>query len=308
MVLPSVGAVGQETRPRRVTNQNRADEQTKPPPKPPAKNPAVQTTPAKDEAIKISSNLVAVPVSVTDSSGQPVSDLKAQDFRLEEEGKPQEVVTLGEPGKTPLELGLLIDVFGSVYEKFQFQQQAASQFLRDVLKPNDAVSVFSIGLVPKLQQSRVVAIEKAISGVMSISSTKGPTAFFDSVSEAARYLSKAAEPGARRVLVVISDGEDNYSKHDTLSTALQETQRSECLFYSINPSGSSIRLNKISMKGQDAMATLASRTGGAAFLPERLEDLHAVFRQIAAELQAQYLLGYYSKDERRDGKFRRIVV
>jgi Ca-activated chloride channel family protein len=262
----------------------------------------------QDEAIKISSNLVAVPVSVTDASGQPVSDLKAQDFRLDEEGKPQEVVTLGEPGKTPLELALLIDVSGSVYEKFQFQQHAASQFLRDVLKPTDAVSVFSIGLAPKLQQSRVIAIESAISGVMNISPTKGPTAFFDSISEAARYLGKTADPGARKVLVVISDGEDNYSERATLDSALQETQRADCLFYSINPSGSSIRLNKISMKGQDGMVSLASGTGGAAFLPERPEDLNAVFRKIAAELQAQYLLGYYSKDERRDGSFRRIAV
>lgn len=308
LVLLPINVPGQDTRPRRVTNQNPTHAQTKPATKPPAQNPPVQAAPQKDEAIKISSNLVAVPVSVTDSSGQPVSDLKAPDFRLEEEGKPQEVVTLGEPGKTPLELALLIDVSGSVYEKFQFQQQAASQFLRDVLKPVDAVSVFSIGLVPKLQQSRVVAIENAINGVMSLNPTKGPTAFFDSVSEAARYLGKTADPGARRVLVVISDGEDNYSDHDTLVSALQQTQRADCIFYSINPSGSSIRLNEISMKGQDAMVRLASGTGGAAFLPERLEDLHTVFGQIAAELQAQYLLGYYSKDERRDGKFRRIVV
>ena len=296
-ILPSIGALAQDTRPRRVTKpQDPAESQTKP------------KLNDQDEAIRISSNLVAVPVSVTDASGQPVGNLTAQDFRLEEEGKPQEVVTLGEPGKTPLELALLVDVSGSVYERFHFQQQAASQFLREVLKPTDAVSVFSIGLTPKLQQSRVIAIESAVSGVMNISPTKGPTAFFDSVAEAARYLGKTADPGARRVLVVISDGEDNYSEHHKLDSALQETQRADCLFYSINPSGPSIHLNKISLKGQDAMVSLASGTGGAAFLPSKLEDLTAVFRQIAAELQAQYLLGYYSTDGRRDGKFRRIAV
>jgi len=296
-ILPSIGALAQDTRPRRVTKpQDPAESQTKP------------KLNDQDEAIRMSSNLVAVPVSVTDVSGQPVGNLTAQDFRLEEEGKPQEVVTLGDPGKTPLELALLIDVSGSVYERFQFQQQAASQFLREVLKPTDAVSVFSIGLTPKLQQPRVIAIESAVGGVMSIRPTKGPTAFFDSVAEAARYLGKTADPGARRVLVVISDGEDNYSEHHKLESALQETQRADCLFYSINPSGPSIHLNKISLKGQEAMVSLASGTGGAAFLPSKLEDLTAVFRQIAAELQAQYLLGYYSTDERRDGKFRRIAV
>jgi Ca-activated chloride channel family protein len=297
-----------------VTNpQDPSEAQTKPP----AQAPAVQTPPPKsdppkqkdqDEVLRISSNLVAVPVSVTDALGQPVSNLTAKDFRLEEEGRPQQVATLGAPGKTPLELALLIDVSGSVYDRFLFQQQAASQFLREVLKPTDAVSVFSIGLAPKLQQSRVTAIETAVSGVMNISPTKGPTAFFDSVAEAARYLGKTADPGGRRVLVVISDGEDNYSEHHKLDSALQEIQRADCLFYSINPSGPSIRLNKISLKGQEAMSSLASGTGGAAFLPDRPEDLKAVFRQIAAELQAQYLLGYYSTDERRDGKFRRIAV
>ena len=74
------------------------------------------------------------------------------------------------------------------------------------------------------------------------------------------------------------------------------------------PSGSSIRLNKISLKAQEGLATLASATGGAAFLPDNAEDLDKVFRQITAELQAQYLLGYYSPDERADGGFRRITV
>ena len=297
--------------------QNPAEAQTKPTTKPTVQPPTVQTPPPKsespqskdqDEVIRISSSLVAVPVSVTDASGQPVGDLTAQDFHLEEEGKSQQVVVLGEPGKTPVELALLIDVSGSVHARFQFQQQAASQFLREVLKPTDAVSVFSIGPTPKQVLARVTAVEIAVSGVMNIIPTKGPTAFFDSVAEAARYLGETADPGTRRVLVVISDGEDNYSKRYKLGDALQETQRADCLFYSINPSGPSIRLNKISLKGQEGMTSLATGTGGAAFLPDKLEDLSAVFRQIAAELQAQYLLGYYSTDERRDGKFRRIAV
>jgi Ca-activated chloride channel family protein len=85
-------------------------------------------------------------------------------------------------------------------------------------------------------------------------------------------------------------------------------QRADCLFYSINPSGPSIRLNKISIKGHDGMISLASTTGGAAFLPDGDAALDKVFRQIAAELQAQYLLGYYAPDERADGAFRRITV
>jgi Ca-activated chloride channel family protein len=107
---------------------------------------------------------------------------------------------------------------------------------------------------------------------------------------------------------VISDGEDTLCEKFGRGDALRELQRADCLFYSINPSGSSIRLNVISAKAQDGMAMLASATGGAAFLPNSDEDLDKVFRQIAAELQAQYLLGYYSPDERTDGAFRRITV
>jgi VWFA-related protein len=290
--------------------------QTKPAPKPTpppaaAQPPQKVETPPKqeqNETIKINSSLVAVPVSVTDASGEPVRNLGAEDFQIEEEGKSQQVVALGEPGKTPVELALLFDVSGSVFERFQFQQQAASRFLKEVLKPNDATSIFTIGLRPKLVQSRVVGVDRAVAAAFAVSPTKEVTAFFDTVVEAAKYLSKTAESGARRAMVVISDGEDTMSEKFGRGDALRELQRADCLFYSINPSGPSIRLNVISSKAQEGMALLASATGGAAFLPDGNEDLNKVFRQIAAELQAQYLLGYYAPDEGADGAYRRITV
>ena len=260
------------------------------------------------ETIKINSSLVAVPVSVTDAAGHPVRNLTAGDFQLEEEGKTQQVVSLGNPGKTPVEIALLFDITGSVFDLFQFQRQAALRFLKETLKPNDAVSIFTIGVKPKLVRSRVVGVNKAIAAAQSIQPTKQATSFFDTVVEAARYLGKTAAPGARRVIVVISDGEDMLSENYGLSDAMKELQRFDCLFYSINPSGPSIRLNKISTRGQDGMVSLASATGGAAFLPEGPKDLNEVFGRIAAELQAQYLLGYYSTDERTDGRFRKITV
>src|SRR5215475_168104 len=313
----AVSAIGQSESARLVTQtQKSAESQTKSAPKPTPTPAAVQSPkktenpPAQEqgETIKINSNLVAIPVSVTDAKGQPVRNLTAEDFQVEEEGKSQQVVALGEPGKTPVELALLFDVSGSVFERFQFQQQAASRFLNEVLKPNDATSIFTIGLRPKLVQSRVVSVNKAVAAALAVSPTKEATAFFDTVVEAAQYLSKTAESGARRAVVVISDGEDTMSDNYGLGDALRELQRADCLFYSINPSGPSIRLNKISLKAQEGMVMLASATGGAAFLPGSNEDLDNLFRQIAAELQAQYLLGYYSPDERTDGGFRRISV
>ncbi|MEN3333127.1 MAG: Ca-activated chloride channel [Blastocatellia bacterium] len=278
--------------------------QTKPKPDP------QQEVPAQDQEapVRLNSRLVLVPVSASDAAGRPVKDLKVEDVVIEEEGRPQEVVALGEPGKTPVEIALLFDVSGSTHGQFAFEQQAAVQFIRDVLKPGDGVSLFSIGMTPKMVKPRTTSGEQAIAGIMAISPLKEPTAFFDSIVEATHYLDKTADSGSRRVLVVISDGEENYSVSHKLNDALRELQKNDCLFYAINPSGGSIRLNTISTKGQRFMEALASETGGKAFNLAKVEDLESVFRQIAEELQAQYLFGYYANGERTGGGFKRIAV
>jgi Ca-activated chloride channel homolog len=256
--------------------------------------PAQSQSQNQDEAIRLTSRLVSVPLSVSDA---------------EEEGRRQTIAFLGEPGKVPVEIALLFDVSSSILGQFEFEQQAAVRFVKEVLKPADALSVFSIGARPKLIKARTTRGEDATSGLMAIPPpTKEPTAFFDSVVEAALYLGKTAESGSRRVLVVISDGEENYSERYKLDDALRELQKNDCLFYSINPTGPSFKLNTISVRGQSYMESMSAQTGGKAFVPEKSGDLEAVFRQIAAELQAQYLLGYYSTDTRADGGFRRITV
>jgi VWFA-related protein len=289
-----------------------ANSQQSEPPKtqqhsPPKAKPA-QDQDQDEPVTRLNSRLVTVPVSVSDAAGQPVKDLTAEDIVIEEEGKPQKVVALGEPGKTPVDLAMLFDVSGSVQGQFAFEQQAAVQFIKDVLKPSDAVSVFSIGVTPKVMRTRTTSGAEAVAGIMAIAPLKEPTAFFDAVVDAALYMDKTSDPGSRRVLLVISDGEENYSKRHTLSDALREIQKNDCLFYAINPSGGGIRLNNVSLKGQGIMDAMATQTGGKAFNVIKVDELQAVFRQIAEELQAQYLFGYYSTDERSDGSFRRITV
>jgi Ca-activated chloride channel family protein len=270
--------------------------------------PDTQKKEEQDEVIRLSSRLVLVPVSATDAAGKPVRDLTADDFIIEEEGRPQKVIALGEPGKTPVDIAILFDVSGSIQGQFAFEQQAAVRFVKEVLKPSDAISIFAIGTKPRLVRARTTNSEEAIQGLTSIEPAKEATAFFDSVAEAALYLGQVGDPGSRHVLVVISDGEENYSSVYGLSDAIRELQKNDCLFYSLNPSGASISLNIVSQKGQGYMEAMSNQTGGKSFLPEKIESLGAVFRQIAEELQAQYLFGYYSTDEHSEGGFRHISV
>ena len=291
------------TRPRRVLPEESKPAQD------PLQQPPKSAPQNQDDSIHLTSRLVLVPVSASDASGNPVRDLTAADFAIEEEGRPQPIVSLGEPGKVPTEIAILFDVSGSIHSQFAFEQQAAVRFIKEVLKPSDAVSVFAIGTTPSVVQARTTNGEDAIKGLMSIEPIRAATAFFDAIVDASLYLGKTADPGSRRVLIVISDGEENYSVRSTLSAGLRELQKNDCLFYSINPSGAALSSNNVvSLKGQGFMEAMSSQTGGKAFVPEKITDLEAVFRQIAAELQAQYLLGYYSTDERADGGFRRISV
>jgi VWFA-related protein len=172
-------------------------------------------------------------------------------------------------------------------------------------------------------------------GVRSIEPAldKGPTAFFDTVVEAAQYLNKNTPAQHRRVILVISDGVDNFSERvkktigatreeqeavgpvarqkindRVLAEVQREVQKADAVFYSINPAGETMHLNIITKRGQDGMHLIADATGGNAFVPERTEDLDPVFKQIAAELRGQYLLQYYSNSQTGGAEFRKIAV
>ncbi len=258
--------------------------------------------------IRVKSGLVMVPVSVTDSSGKPVFTLKSSDFKIEEDNRPESIAKMDEPGQTPLNIVLLLDVSGSTNPQFAFEQEAAKRFLEQVFKPGDAVWVSSVAAESQSLQNETHDVATALIELLHLEPTRGMTAFYDSVVDAARMLKRTPSLDARRVLVVLSDGEDNNSMRFRLGDTLREVQRADCIFYAINPGGTSIRLNQISMRAQEGMESLATETGGAAFLPNDPSDLERIFSRISTELRAQYLLGYYSSNPRADGTFRHIVV
>ena len=330
----------------------------------PTATPTATPRPADvDEGvIKVSSRLVVVPVSITDSNGQPVQGLTINDFRIAEEGRAQKIENVGTADAVPLDIALLFDVSASTDAMFRFQQQTAAQFLRDVMRPADRATIYTIGQKAALIQGRDTA-ERSIESVTTITPTKGATAFFDSVREAANYLRTNSPEGRRRVIVVISDGEDNFSvgvqragrltetnittaKGDTdfkklgsLIVAAQQKakgaerqkvaralQDADTVFYSINPAGSSYKLNQISLFGQENMQIFADQTGGSAFIPRfapidtrdeyanssnakrNQAALELIFRQLANELRAQYLVQYYSESEYPQGRFVKLDV
>ena len=183
------------------------------PPPPPGPRYKPKPTPTPEyEVVRISSNLVVVPVSVTDAQGQPVLGLKQSEFHLEEDGRAQEITQLGDPEQVPLDIALLIDVSSSVSERFAFEEQAATRFLKLVLRPTDHATVYAIDRTPRLEQARSSA-DVAAARLLTIKAATGPspTAFYDTVIEAARYLETNTPERNRRVIVVISDGEDNFS-------------------------------------------------------------------------------------------------
>ena len=316
------------------------------PPPPPLWKPKPTPTPKPEpevlDVIKTTSNLVMVPVSVTDQTGQAVQGLKVADFRLLEEGKQQEISGLGDPEQVPLAIALLFDISSSTSQKgfFASQQNAAATFLRLVMKPTDRAAIFTItGQATMIQPLSSAETSAASMLTIPAATTPVPTAFYDTVAAASKYLMDNAPSNFRRVIVVLSDGDDNFSEQiRDLSTAdasatlsgkqassailsglqrshqraVAETQKrvqqADVIFYAVNPGGPSIKLNQIAMRAERGMESIAETTGGTAFVPDSDADLERVFRQVAAELRGQYLLQYYGDSDAPAGQFRRITV
>lgn len=317
------------------------------PPAPPRLKPTPTPTPVpppKDEdvdVIRVSSNLVMVPVSVVDRNSQPVLGLQVTDFRVLEQGREQQLTDLGNPDQVPLDIAILFDISSSVSQKgfFLFQQRAAASFLRQVMKPSDRAAIFTIADQPLLV-APLASAESAALKLQQIPAATSPvpTAFYDTVAAAAKYLIEKSEERHRRVILVISDGDDNFSnlvrdltKAEALAAqqgsetpasakrsldarrarAVLETQKAvqqaDAAFYSINPGGPSVHLNLISTRAQNAMQSIADSTGGNAFVPDGEQHLERVFNEIAAELRGQYLLQYYSNSQ-TGPEFRNIKV
>lgn len=245
--------------------------------------------------------MVVVPVSVIDHNGEPVSGLTLTDFSLKEDGRKQPIDHIGTAESVPLEIALLFDISASSDPMFKFQQETAAKFLRDVMRPDDRATIFTIGAKPLLVTTRETS-EPSVLAIKNIIPTKEQTAFYDAVKAAANHLEKETPQGRRKVIVVISDGDDTNSDgvvkaiweaerkiadnignvklrelrvkaRDTAKVVeqmkvLKALQDADAVLYSINPGGNSFQLNKMAVFGQENLQKFSDETGGTAFLPK----------------------------------------
>ena len=251
-------------------------------------------------------NEVDLVFTVTDKHGHFISDLKQSDFALLDDQKaPDRVYSFTQQTNLPLRVGIVIDTSTSIRTRFQFEQQAAIEFLLQVLKPRtDKGFVMGFDVTPDYKQDWTNNLDLLTTGINALR-PGGGTALFDAVYSACRDklldASRGQEP-VRKAMVLISDGDDNQS-HAYLDDAIKECQRAETIVYAISTNTSPSR-----DRGDDTLQKIADATGGRAFFPKRLEEMPVSFQDITDELRSQYALVYKPADFLANGAFRPIYL
>jgi len=258
-----------------------------------------------DEVIRINSNLVPVPVSVTDERGAAVTSLELKDFELRVDGSVKTISDLTR-SETPVRMAFLFDSSGSLNTLREFEKQASIRFFRSVLRPVDKVAIFSICTDPILEQNLTNDIAALVRTIQRFGNDKErfcATSLFDTIAQAAKLLRPLPE---RKVIVMISDGVETTSNLNFDET-LRLAQAANCQVFIIQI-GLSQNTNLRDLAAERRMQELAAQTGGVVFQPKGVSDLDTAFREIAADLAQQYVLSYYPTDDARDGRFRTIAL
>jgi Ca-activated chloride channel family protein len=301
--------------------------QTPPPPKPqpppqsqgrrPVTPPADETRPRRaadepqdDKPLKLKADLVTVITSVTDSAGNQINDLTQNDFELYEDGTVQDIAGFYREGQIPLRLIYLFDTSRSIEHRFAFEQRAAAQFFRNVMRTGDQAALMSVSSEAKIELQFTSSIDQLVSAIGQLK-PEGATALYDGMITAARYLRPS---DGRHVMVVLSDGTDTSSRA-TLVKALAEAQESDAIIYGVHSTGVAPSASVQDLAGEFVLKAMCEDTGGRAFFPpiyddqkKEARDLDEIYKRLAAEVRAQFVLTYYGKSEGKPGTFRTIRV
>jgi VWFA-related protein len=269
--------------------------------------PTNEQTPASNEpitTIKVQANEVNLIFTVTDKKGRFITGLKRENFGLLDNGRPPlSVLHFYQQTNLPLRVGIMLDTSSSIRQRFQFEQDSAIEFLLQILHRNDRAFVMGFDIQTDIEQDFTNNVDLLNQGIRRLR-PGGGTALFDSLYKTCRdqMLTLQEENAVRRALILVSDGDDNYSRVQE-SDAIKMCQRAGTIVYTI-----STNISPSKDKGDETLRAISEATGGQPFYPTKLEDVAVGFRNIQEELRSQYALVYRPADLKQDGAFRTIYL
>jgi len=279
--------------------------------------PSPSPTPISEEpqgSVVIPIRRVRLPITVTDKKGQFVPGLTKEDFVVFEDKVPQQIETFSDDLSMtlPLYIAVLMDTSPSTAGKLKFQQESAMNFIQTVVKPRkDRVLFATFDDQINLLQDFTDKLDLLDKAVYSVKKMGTQTALYDAIWQFCDEKMRSV-PG-RRVLLVVSDGEDTYSRAN-IRDAIDIAQRTETTIFAISTKAGflstvpGVEAGQVSDKKDRDLQSLAEETGGTAFFTGDMLSLERSFNRISKELRAQYLVTYNPTNKSYDGTFRKIDV
>src|SRR5215467_3341245 len=259
----------------------------------------------KIPTVRVRTDEVNVVFTVVDKDERFVRDLKQDQFKvLDNRLPPRQIMNFAAQTDLPLHVGLLIDASNSIRDRFKFEQDAASEFLYEIIRPKtDRAFVLAFDEVVDVTQDFTGDLDKLRTGIQSIRAGGG-TALWDAVYYSCRdkLMKEPASSAVRRAIILVSDGDDNESRVYR-QEAVEMAQRAEVVIFTISTS-----LMSNHTKGDENLKILAEATGGRAFFPVKLDDVVAAFTDIQDELRSQYMISYRPDQFVVNGQFRPIQI
>jgi Ca-activated chloride channel family protein len=260
-------------------------------------------------SFRASVDLVSLNVTVTDTTGKFVTNIDPAAFQVFEDGVKQEV-TFFNRSNLPIALSLLLDTSASMEDKLQTAQDAAIGFARK-LRPTDLAQVVDFDSRVSIAQpftTSATDLEAAIRRTAAGGSTSLHNAIYIALKELKKVQARSNEEIRRQAIVVLSDGEDT-SSLVSFDEVLDLAKRSETAIYAIGLRSRGPERARGGFNESDfILRQLAQETGGKAFFARAASELSNIYEQISDELSSQYMLGYTSKNPKRDGAWRRVVI
>ena len=243
--------------------------------------------------------------TVVDHRGRFISNLQLNDFEiLDDRRAPEKIHSFQQESDLPLRVALVVDISGSVTPRFKYEQQAAIDFFKKILRPAvDRAMVVGFNEKVQLEQDLTNDVGVLRNAVLHLK-PEGETALYDAIVYAAERLQKQSEKGTRKVIILISDGENNHS-HAIMNDAQQAALRAEAPIYALS---TNIQHEGDYSKGEAIMDLLSRYTGGEILPAREKENVVWAFRQVEQALRSQYVLSYKPADFSTDGRYREVKL